>query len=216
MPCTLLFDLDGTLTDPKPGITRCIQHALTQLGHTPPPMEELLWCIGPPLEQSFATLLQTSEPATIGQAVKFYRDRFSSVGLFENALYPGIPALLQTLKQAGYPTLVATSKPQIFAAKIVDHFEISPWLDRVYGSELDGSRSDKGVLIDHILRSEGLVPETTVMIGDRKHDMIGGKKNGLRTIGVTYGYGSAAELTEHGADYLAHRIDEIFSIVTRL
>lgn len=205
----ILFDLDGTLTDPKPGITRCIQYALSELGYTPPDTNALLWCIGPPLQQSFATLLHTSDNSLIQQALTLYRDRYSTVGLFENSLYPQIPETLQSLRAAGYQTFVATSKPQLYAARIIDHFQLSLLFDRVYGSELDGTRCDKDVLIDYILQTEQLLPHATIMVGDRKHDMIGAKHNRILAIGVTYGYGTVQELELHGADGMVDSPDQI-------
>ncbi|MBW4444644.1 MAG: HAD family hydrolase [Plectolyngbya sp. WJT66-NPBG17] len=201
-PYAVLFDLDGTLTDPKPGITRCIQYALSELGYTPPNAEDLCWCIGPPLHQSFAELLQTSDRATIERALSFYRERYSTIGLFENALYLQIPETLQSLRAAGCQTFVATSKPHIYATRIVDHFGLSALFDHVYGSELDETWSNKGDLIQYVLGTERISSTNAVMIGDRKHDMIGAKQNGISAIGVTYGYGTASELTIHGADFI--------------
>ncbi|PSB20123.1 HAD family hydrolase [Phormidesmis priestleyi ULC007] len=200
----VLFDLDGTLTDPKPGITRCIQYALSKLGYTPPHAEDLCWCIGPPLQQSFAELLQTSDRAIVDRALSFYRDRFSTIGLFENTLYPQIPEILQSFRVDGFRAFVVTSKPHIYATRIIDHFALSSWFDRVYGSELDGTHSNKGDLIHYVLQTEQIVSTDAVMIGDRKHDMIGAKQNSVCAIGVTYGYGTASELTIHGADFIVN------------
>ena len=209
----VLFDLDGTLTDPKPGITRCIQEALSKLGHTALDAEDLCWCIGPPLQQSFAELLQNSDQALIDLAVSFYRDRYSTIGLFENRLYPQIAEFLQSVRAAGHQTFVATSKPQTYAVRIIDHFALSPLFDRVYGSELDGTRSHKGDLIHHILQTEQIVSTDAVMIGDRKHDMIGAKQNGVCAIGVTYGYGTASELALHGADFIVDSLDHLPALI---
>ncbi|WP_404790360.1 HAD family hydrolase [Altericista sp. CCNU0014] len=208
----VLFDLDGTLSDPKVGITRSIQFALSALNCWVPEQDDLLWCIGPPLRQCFAQLLQTSDSALIDRAINLYRDRFSSIGLFENDLYPEIPSVLRALREFGYQCFVATSKPQVFARQIIEHFQLTSLLDGIYGSELDGTRSDKGELIQHILQVEQRSPQICLMVGDRSHDMIGAKRNRLATIGVTYGYGTAAELTAHGADYLAHNPKEIISV----
>ncbi|HAX78961.1 MAG TPA: hypothetical protein DCY88_24820 [Cyanobacteria bacterium UBA11372] len=130
----VLFDLDGTLTDPKPGITRCIQYALSELGHPPPNADELHWCIGPPLKGSFSQLLKTSNDRVIEQALSLYRRRYSTIGLFENSLYPEITATLKTIRSAGYKTFVATSKPHIYATRILEHFNILSLFDGVYGS----------------------------------------------------------------------------------
>ncbi len=209
----VLFDLDGTLTDAKPGITRCIQYALTQLGKTPPTADALNWCVGPPLSVSFAQLLQTTDAKLIEQAVLFYREQYATGGLFENALYPGIPQTLQTLRSLGYRLFVATAKPQIYAIAILEHFHLAPLFDGIYGSELDGQRSQKGELIQHILQQETLAAPAAVMVGDRQQDMIGAKQNHMRAIGVTYGYGSLDELQTHGADWIAHAPLDIPSVL---
>ena len=206
---TVLFDLDGTLTDPKIGITTCIQYALNQLGYHSPETDQLLWCIGPPLTVSFATLLQTTDEILINQAIAFYRDRFATVGLFENALYPQIHETLKVIRAAGYQTYIATSKPHIYAKRIITHFDLTSLFDGIYGSELDGTRSDKGELIRYILLTENLTPAKTVMVGDRFHDTIGAKKNQILAIGVTYGYGTEKELRTHGADLIANSPMEI-------
>ena len=206
---TVLFDLDGTLTDPKPGITRCIQYALSELGYKPPDANELLWCIGPPLKSSFSQLLQTFDDTLLEEAISLYRSRFSTIGLFENSLYPLIPETLKTIRAAGYQTFVATSKPQIYATRIIEYFDLAPFFDGVYGSELDGNRSVKGDLISYIIERESLLPSTVVMVGDRLHDIIGAKKNNIAAIGVTYGYGSREELETHKADLIADFPDEI-------
>jgi phosphoglycolate phosphatase len=206
---TVLFDLDGTLTDPKIGITTCIQYALHQLDYESPETEQLLWCIGPPLTVSFAKLLQTNDKALIDRAITLYRDRFATVGLFENALYPQIPETLKSIRAAGYQTYIATSKPHMFAKRIIEHFDLTSLFDGIYGSELDGTRSDKAELIQHILLTENLIPAKTVMVGDRSHDAIGAKKNQLLAIGVTYGYGSEEELKLHGVDLIANSPEEI-------
>ena len=206
---TVLFDLDGTLTDPKIGITTCIQYALHQLDYESPETEQLLWCIGPPLTVSFAKLLQTNDKALIDRAITLYRDRFATIGLFENALYPQIPETLKSIRAAGYQTYIATSKPHVFAKRIIEHFALTSLFDGIYGSELDGTRSDKAELIQHILLTENLIPAKTVMVGDRSHDAIGAKKNQLLAIGVTYGYGSEEELKLHGVDLIANSPEEI-------
>ena len=206
---TVLFDLDGTLSDPKPGITRCIQYALSELGYQPPDVNELLWCIGPPLKSSFSQLLQTSDDTLLEEAISLYRSRFSTIALLENSLYPQIPETLKIIRAAGYQTFVATSKPHIYATRIIEYFDLAPLFDGIYGSELDGNRSVKGDLISYILERESLLTSTVVMVGDRLHDIIGAKKNNIASIGVTYGYGSREELETHGADLIADYPKEI-------
>lgn len=210
----ILFDLDGTLTDPKVGITTCIQYAMSELGHQPPITDELLWCIGPPLSLSFAKLLQIEDQAVINRAISLYRDRFSTIGLFENELYPEIPKAIASMRADGYQTYVATSKPHVYAKQIIDYFELSSFFDGIYGSELDGTRSIKGELIKHILLTENLDPKATVMIGDRSHDVIGAKQNQVFAIGVTYGYGSPEELNNHGADAIVHSPKDIPPLIS--
>ncbi len=191
----VLFDLDGTLTDPFPGITRSIQHALRRLGAPVPEADDLRWCIGPPLADSFALLLGTTDKQRLDEAIAFYRERYTTVGLFENAVVDGIPELLRRLADAGRCLFVATSKPHIYARRIVEHFGLLPPIRTVYGSELDGTRSDKAELIAYLLVAEGFDPAGCVMIGDRRHDLIGAHANGVPAIGVTWGYGSREELT---------------------
>ena len=205
----VFFDLDGTLTDPFPGITKCLQHALTALGRPVPEAAELHWCIGPPLLDTFGRLLDSVDRPLLDQAIAHYRERFSTVGLFENALYPDVPAAVESLRASGYRTFVVTSKARVFAVRIVEHFGLAGLFERVYGSELDGTRTDKGELIAHALAEEGLEPARVVMVGDRQHDMIGARRCSVPCIGVTYGYGSAAELEAHGATRLAHTPKEI-------
>jgi phosphoglycolate phosphatase len=209
MAAAILFDLDGTLTDAKPGIIRCIQYALSELGYAPPHPETLHWCLGPPLHNSFAQLLQTSDNTVIQQALFFYRQQYVASGMFENTLYPQIPETLKALRARGYSTFVATSKPQVYATEIIEHFNLASLFDCVYGSELDGRRSEKADLIHHILQIEQLSPEATVMVGDREHDIIGAKHNQVAAIGVTYGYGTLQELQTQGANWIVAAPGEI-------
>jgi phosphoglycolate phosphatase len=212
----VFFDLDGTLTDPKPGITECIRYALSGLGRTPPGADELLWCIGPPMPKSFAILLETTDAALVARAMALYRERFGTVGLFENALYPGIPEAVAAVRAAGFATYVMTSKPHVYATQIVAHFRIDHLFDHVYGSELDGTRVEKADLIAYALAEEQLDPARVVMIGDREHDAIGARRCGVRVVGVTYGYGSESELRAHGAERIAHAPDAIPPLVAEL
>ncbi len=209
-----LFDLDGTLTNPKTGITRSVQYALERLGRPVPHADDLTWMIGPPLVASFTELL--GSPAEVPEAVRLYRERYGDVGLFENEVYAGIPALLQNLQDRGIRLYLATSKPHVFARQILDHFELSRFFIEIYGSELDNRNADKRDLIRHILDQERFDPARAVMIGDRKHDAIGAKANGIATIGVTWGYGSREELLDAGAACLVdapHELPEL--ILTR-
>jgi phosphoglycolate phosphatase len=197
---TLFFDLDGTLTDPKPGITGSIQYALRKLEREVPSQDELTWCIGPPLRASFTALLGGESLAD--RAVELYRERFADVGLFENSVYPDIEHILATLSQSGMRMFVATSKPHVFAKRIIDHFGLARYFEHVYGSELDGTHVHKNDLLAHALRQTGVDPTQALMIGDRSHDVVGARTNGMDAIGVTYGYGSREELIAAGVRHL--------------
>jgi phosphoglycolate phosphatase len=211
----IYFDLDGTLTDPKPGITRSIQYALQKLGHhTVPTEDELTWCIGPPLRASFAKILGADDHAD--RAVSLYRERFSNVGLYENGVYDGIGELLTTLSQSGQRLFVATSKPHVFATRIVEHFGLRHHFEHVFGSELDGTRVDKSDLLQYALKIAAVDPAKTVMIGDRSHDMVGAGNNGMKRIGVLYGYGSKDELIGAGAQQVCATPPAIPGCISRV
>jgi phosphoglycolate phosphatase len=195
----LLFDLDGTLTDPKEGITASIRFAMQGLGMPLGAEVDLDWCIGPPLQQSFAKLLGLPERSA--EALALYRQRFGTVGKFENKVYPGIEDALRQLSQRA-SLYVATSKPSLYAAQIIQHFGLAHYFKQVHGSEMDGRNTDKAELIASIMAQHALDPATTLMIGDREHDIIGARKNGLRGIGVLWGYGSREELMGAGADLM--------------
>ena len=199
----LLFDLDGTLTDSRPGIINCIQHALAENGLTAPSAENLLWCIGPPLLASLKTLVGPASPELFEPVVEKYRERYGAVGLFENEVYPEIEDTLAKLLGLGHTLHVATSKAEIYAKPIIEHFGLNKYFVSVNGSELDGVRANKVELIAHILEREGISPTDVIMIGDREHDMIGAKANGIRAIGVLWGYGTGGELMESGATLCA-------------
>lgn len=209
---TILFDLDGTLTDPQPGITGSIRYALQQLNAPDHAPADLNWCIGPPLRDNFAQLLGTSDPQVLEQAIFWYRERFGTVGMFENAVYPGMHDVLAALTARGYRMFVATSKPAVYAREIVAHFDLLRFFTAIYGSELDGLRSDKAELIGYLIQQEQLDPDACVMIGDRRHDIVGAKANGVRAVGVCYGYGSLDELTAAGADELVARPEQLLDL----
>ncbi len=198
----ILLDLDGTLTDPKVGITRCIQFSLDHFDVDIPPMDQLTWCIGPPLRESFSRLLNTGNESVLDQAISNYRKRFSEKGMFENVVYPEVPSSLLKIKQAGFHVFLATAKPQIFARQILDHFNLSQFFTSIYGSELNGRFSHKGELVAHILASENLDPKSSMIVGDRIHDIDGGKKNGIMTAAVSYGYGTQKEIDSSRPDIL--------------
>jgi phosphoglycolate phosphatase len=200
----ILFDLDGTLTDPREGITRCISHALERMGVAPPPLDALTFAIGPPLRASLAQLLGTDEPAAVERTLAFYRERFADVGLFENAPYAGIHDALAAIRGSGARLFVATSKPVVYAERIVRHFGLDAHFVEVHGCELDGTREDKRDLLAHVLPRHGIAPQRAVMIGDRGVDMRAARHHGLHALGALWGYGSGAELEAEGA----HRLCE--------
>lgn len=189
----ILFDLDGTLTDPREGITRSIQYALAKLGIDEPDLTRLEHFIGPPLLQAFMQFYRFDE-AKAWEAVDFYRERFKVTGLYENRVFDGVGELLAELQGQGRTLYIATSKPWVFAREIARHFDFARHFKVIYGSELDGTRTNKVDLIGHLLAEEGLDPAQTLMIGDRKHDLIGARSNGLDAIAVGYGFGSREEL----------------------
>jgi phosphoglycolate phosphatase len=206
-PRALVFDLDGTLTDPKPGITGSVQYALEKLGRPVPAQDELEWVIGPPLKSAFARMLGPG--GDVDEGVRLYRERYSVTGLFENEVIQGIPELLDNLLNDNRILYVATSKPRVFAQRILDHFELSRRFVAIHGSELDGTRADKKDLLRFVVDTEGLDPASAVMIGDREHDVHGARSVGMGTIGVRWGYGSDAELTAAGVAALVDRPAEI-------
>lgn len=195
----LFFDLDGTLTDPFEGITKSIQHALSALGRPVPPAEELRWCIGPPLKKGFEKLLGEDRAGLADTAVAKYREHFSAVGLFENRVYAGIPSLLEDLAKKGHALRVATSKPRVFAVRIIEYFGLQHFFVSIDGSELDGTRSDKGALLRYVLEREKIAVSQALIVGDREHDVLGARENGLNAVGVLWGYGSSEELLKAGA-----------------
>ncbi|WP_019323660.1 HAD family hydrolase, partial [Streptococcus mutans] len=191
---TILFDLDGTLTNPALGITNSLAYALEKFNIEVTDKKELYRFIGPPLQDSFENFYHFSKEDSL-KAVDFYRDYFRHKGLYENEVYQGIPDLLERLKAQGKKLLVATSKPEEFARQILKHFELFDYFDLVAGASMDGSRRLKGDVIAHALTSAQVSDlSATIMIGDREHDIIGAKKNGLDAIGVLYGFGNREEL----------------------
>jgi len=212
----VIFDLDGTLTDPSLGITRCWAHALTQLGYPSPPLPELERFIGPSIRQVAAELFATQDDALIERAISVYRERFSTVGLFENEVYAGIDALLPELSERGCTLWLCTAKPWVFAEQIVRHFGFSSWLRRVYGPELDGTREDKSELLRYLIARESLPASASVMIGDRKHDALAANANGLASVGVLYGFGDEAELKAAGAQRLCATVEALRATLAEL
>ena len=199
----ILFDLDGTLTDPAEGITRSVQYALKKHGIYVPDNTALLPFIGPPLIDSFMRFYGFTRQEAV-RAVHEYREYYTDRGIFENRVYPGVPEMLAGLRNAGHRLCVATSKPEVFARRITDHFGLTPFFDAVAGSRMDETRTAKSEVISHAPRQMGVGSvRSAVMVGDRSYDVAGAHEVGMSCIGVTYGYGSAQELSDAGADALA-------------
>jgi phosphoglycolate phosphatase len=205
----MLFDLDGTLTDSRPGILESMRYALRALGIDPPADDALERLIGPPTHDAFRELLGSDDVRLIERAISKYRERFSSIGMFENSVYAGVHDGLVRLASASIKMWVVTSKPKVYADKIVDHFDLRRLFIDVYGSQLSGELGQKGDLIEHVLRAERLNPDETWMIGDRKHDVIGARANGVHAVGVLWGYGSREELIRAGADSVFASMSEL-------
>mgnify|MGYP003292127339 FL=1 len=204
----LLFDLDGTLTDPFEGITRSVEYALNAFGITVADRRELASFIGPPLVESLTKQFGfTMEDAVA--AVAKYREYFSVKGLYENELFEGIPELLRDCREAGYKISMATSKPTHYARIIAEHFDIARYFDAIHGSSLDGSRITKSSVVAEVVEEERLDPARALMIGDRRHDVEGAGEHGIRTVGVLYGYGTLEEHTAAGAAYIVKDISEL-------
>jgi phosphoglycolate phosphatase len=200
----ILFDLDGTLTDPIEGMTKCFHYALERMSAPLPTREELQLHIGPPLRNTFSLILNTDDAVLVERAVGLYRERFSLTGMFENEVFDGVPEMLASLQSSAKRLFVATSKVKAYTHRILDHFKLSDYFEGVYGSEMDGKFDNKADLIQHILANESLAHNETLMVGDRKYDIVGAKQNGCFALGVTYGYGSEEELREAGADFIFH------------
>jgi phosphoglycolate phosphatase len=206
---SVLFDLDGTLTDPREGITRSIAYALERMGLQPPALDDLTFAIGPPLRRSLATLLNDETPAAVERALALYRERFADVGLYENAPYEGIVEALQAVAARGATLYVATSKPRVYAERIVRHFGLDAHFEAIHGCELDGTREDKRDLLAHLLPHHGLDARHAAMIGDRGADMVAARHHGVRAIGALWGYGTREELVQGGAHSFCTRPSEL-------
>lgn len=207
-----LFDLDGTLTDPREGITKSVQYALKKHGIDEPDITKLEFFIGPPLRDSFMNAYHMSEEKA-EEAVAFYRERFAPIGVLENKVYEGIPELLLTLYEKGVKIAIASSKPTVFVNQILEHFEIKQYFTVIVGSELDGRRGTKEEVVEEALRQLGIweMPETEkknccAMIGDRKFDIQGAKAYGLTGVGVEFGFAEEGELQAEGADYIVESV----------
>ena len=212
---SVLLDLDGTLTDPYSGISRSIIFAMERLNAPQPTDNELREWIGPPLLTSFETWFRKHAiTADAREALQIYRERFSSKGLFENEVYPGIVALLKQFQSRVPGLYLATSKPGIYAEQILEHFGLTRFFSAIYGSELDGRYTDKSELLELILHKERLNPHECIMIGDRHHDIDAARAHGMTSFGVLWGYGSRTELEEAGADRILESVNALAEVLT--
>ena len=212
----IFFDLDGTITDSGDGIKNSAAYALTKFGIPVPSRDELNKFIGPPLVGSFRNLFGMSdEDADL--AVVYYREYYAVKGIFENSLYDGVVDMLEALKRTGKTIVLATSKPEIYANQILEYFEIHDYFKHVCGAEMDHKRTDKHEVIEYALETAGVTDRSKViMVGDRHHDIDGAKKSGLDSIGVTFGYGSEAELKTAGADYIVGNAKELTELLLKM
>ncbi len=193
----ILIDLDGTLTDPKVGITTSARYGLNKVGYSLPAETNIDWIIGPPLKASLAKILNVAvDDDRAEQALLGYRERFAVTGLFENTVFPDVQTTLAVLQHQGFQLFLATAKPIIYARQIIQHFELDQFFTELYGSELNGDRTNKGDLIAYILEQQQLKSTECLMVGDREHDILGARRHGIETIAVEYGYGSPEELDE--------------------
>lgn len=209
----ILFDLDGTLTDPKVGITKGVNNALKYYGISVENLDDLCKFIGPPLKDSFIEYYGFSE-AQAEEAILKYREYFGVTGLLENTVYDGIEKLLKQLKDNGKTLIVATSKPHVYAKKILEHFDLAKYFDFVSGSEFDGTRTKKAEVIAYALQNSNITDlESVVMIGDRKHDIVGANENKIDSIGVLYGYGNRDEFEEANATYIVEKVEDLLNVL---
>lgn len=209
----VLFDLDGTLTDPGEGITNSVAYALEKFGIINTDRSELYPFIGPPLLDSFMEFFGMNEEDG-RKAVLYYREFFRETGILQNKVYEGIPFVLESLKKSGKKVILATSKPEPFANRILEHFDLIRYFDFVAGATFDGVRGKKSDVIKYALESMGIADVTqAIMVGDREYDILGARENCLASVGVLFGYGSREELTKAGADFLAETPMELLSII---
>jgi len=209
MPKYILFDLDGTLTDPYEGIINSFQYALAHFGVIEEDPEKLRQLIGPPLRENLARYVDNVE-----KGVELYREHFGAAGLYENSLYDGIPELLESASATGFTLAIASSKAQVYVRQIAEHFGIAHFFAFIGGSELDGRRSEKAEVIKYVMEAIGAAyMDSVLMIGDRKHDIIGAKSCKVTSIGVLYGYGTKEELEAAGADYTVETVTELKNLL---
>jgi len=211
---TIFFDLDGTLTDSKIGITKCAQYALAKFGIEIENISELEFFIGPPLKDTFLNHYKFDEKKT-KKAIEFFRERFSTVGLYENEVYPGIKPLLEKLKKNNKKIFVTTSKARVFAKKIIEYFELDQYFELIIGAELDGTLDDKKDIIEYALKQvdKNIDKSKVIMVGDRIYDIEGAKSNNIASIGVSYGYGSMDEIKNANPDFIVGSVGELGEVL---
>lgn len=212
---TLLFDLDGTIIDPKEGITRCIQYALEKMGVVAPGQEDLLWCIGPSLRLSLPKLLETDDREIVETGVTYYRERFREEGVYEFTPYPGAADTLAAFAEQ-HPVYLATAKPQPLAKRILEHMGIADLFQGIYGDDMEGTYTDKGDLLEVIKGNHRLDTGRTVMIGDRHHDIRAGQRHAMKTVGMLHGYAAEGEFDTDQPDALAEGFHDLPDHVTAL
>lgn len=212
MRSNILFDLDGTLTDPAEGITNSVRHALDKMEIEYGPEMDLTRFIGPPLDESFRDIFGLEEEA-IHKAIGYFREYFADKGLYQNYPFEGMAEMLQNLCGEGFTLYIATSKPQIFAEKVLEMFDMAQYFANITGSPLNDAGTSKDEIIRISLETNSINPETAIMVGDRKHDILGAAKNGIPSVGVLFGYGDRQEHTAAGATYIAEDIGRLYSIL---
>jgi phosphoglycolate phosphatase len=210
---SVLFDLDGTLTNPRVAITSSMAHALGEVGAEVPPIEALVWCIGPPLRQNFGRLLGPDCAHLVEPAAQAYLARYAIEGVRETTEYPGIDAMLDRIHDSRARVFLATTKFVDHAEEVLVAFSLRRHFEGVFGARHDGSLGDKRDLLKHIIEKTGIDPARAVMIGDREHDVLGARTNGIFSIGVTYGFGSREELEQAGADAICDSPEEILALI---
>ena len=211
---TILLDLDGTLTDSGPGILNSVAYALDKFGRTGYTREQLRPFIGPPLIESFKGFIPCSHDEAV-RCLGYYREYFTSKGMFENSVYPGVKETLKELKRRGYSLVLATAKPELFSRQILDYFGLTEYLDAIHGATLDEKRNRKEQVIAWALGHTPGIGKA-VMVGDRENDISGAKANALKSIGVLYGYGDRRELESAGADWIIERPHELLPLLESL
>jgi phosphoglycolate phosphatase len=212
---SVLLDLDGTLSDSRPGIVACFRHTLEELGHDPNAAGDLTWAVGPPIAVSLQRMIAPFGDDRVELALTVYRERYSSVGIYDCSVYPGVVTMLDGLRDGGHTMCIATSKRRDFAERVIDYLGLREYVRGVYGAVPGGALDRKQDLLVHVLDVEHLAAAACVMVGDRFHDIEAAKANSIRSIGALWGYGGRDELEQAGADGIASRPDEVVTLAER-